>query len=82
MLKTFLLNRPFVVFDASNKDHRLAYREFLKTGTWNKCAYQFVCEEPFIELPACINIKLVEYYMRVEFKNRSKPKNKIRVSAK
>ena len=78
MLKTFLLNRPFVVFDPSNKDHRRIYRHFLKTGSWKNCDYQFVCEAPYLDLPSCINLKLVEYYMGQEFRYKSKTKTTIK----
>ena len=72
MLKTFLLSRPYTVFDAENQEHRRAYFNFLKTNTWADCAYQFVLEEPYLDLPSCINYKMVQYYVRKEFKSNTK----------
>lgn len=75
MLKSFLVSRPYAVFDAANEEHRRAYLQYLKTRTWAGCPYQFICEQPYIELPASINQKLVDYYMGLEFKKR---KTKVR----
>jgi hypothetical protein len=68
MLKTFLISRPYAIFDATNADHRRAYVRYLKTNSWADCPYQFICEHPYIELPANINQKLVEYYLALDFK--------------
>lgn len=76
MLRTFLISRPYAIFDANNADHRKAYNHFLKTNSWADCPYQFVCEQPYVELPANINQRLVEYYMGLEFK---KSKTRVRV---
>jgi hypothetical protein len=76
MLKTFLLSRPYTLFDAANADHRRAYQSYLKTNSWSGCPYQFVVEEPFLDLLANINHKLVRYYMNGEF---AKTKTKVRI---
>jgi hypothetical protein len=76
MLKTFLISKPYAIFDANNADHRRAYNRFLKTNSWVDCPYQFICEQPYLELPANINQRLVEYYTNTEFK---KTKTKVRV---
>jgi len=77
MLKSFLLcDRPYAVFDAANPEHRAAYAEFLKKRTWEGCPYKFVLEEPYIDLPANINHRLVEYYLGKEFADK-KTKKKI-----
>lgn len=74
MLKSFLLvNRPYAVFDANNLEHRRAYAEFLKRRTWEGCPFKFVLEEPYTDLPANINHRLVQYYLGQEFK-RTKAK--------
>jgi len=67
MLKTFLLSRPYAVFDASNKEHRQAYYDYLTTKSWHGCKFQFVLEEPFLDLPSNVNQKMVEYYVQEEF---------------
>lgn len=76
MLKTFLLARPYAIFDAANVEHRRAYQTYLRTGTWADCDFQFVLEEPFLDLPSNINDKLVRYYINSEFK---KVKTKVRI---
>lgn len=76
MLKTFLLQRPYAIFDAENADHRRAYFEYLKTSAWHNCPYQFVLEEPFTDLPANINHKMVSYYTAKEFKGKKQIKVK------
>jgi len=75
MLKTFLLSRPATLFDATNVEHRKAYFEYLVTRTWAGCHFQFVLEEPFLDLPSCINHKMVQHYAGQEF---SKTKQKVR----
>ncbi len=73
MLKIWVLNnRPFAVFDAANKEHRRAYREFLRTRSWSHCPYQFVIEETYSDLLSNINHKLVEYYTQQEFPVKTK----------
>lgn len=78
MLKTFLISRPYAVFDATNADHRRAYKQYLDTNSWAECPYQFICEEPYLDLPSNINQKLIVYYMAQEFKKR---KTKVRTKA-
>lgn len=73
MLKTWILhNRPYAIFDATNKEHRNAYNVFLRTNSWNKCPYQFVLEEPYTDLVANITHKLVVYYTQQEFLTKTK----------
>lgn len=83
MLKSFLLNRPYVIFDPANKEHRLIYNKFLKTGSWSNCSYQFICEAPYLDLPSCINYKLVNYFFSKEFAKKteiSRSSRKIKVA--
>ncbi len=78
MLKTFLISRPYAIFDANNELHRKAYFEYMSKGSWAECPYQFVLEEPYLDLPSCINYKMVEHYMRQEF-TKKKTKTKVLV---
>lgn len=79
MLKTWLLTRPYALFDASNPLHRQAYFDYIQTKSWVGCPYQFVLEEPYLELPSCINQKMVEYYMGQEFARKTKVKTKVHI---
>lgn len=62
--------RPWVAFDASNKEHRRYYAEFIKFNTWGRCPVRFiVTEEHANDLPTMIRNKLCEYYVQSEFKS-------------
>jgi hypothetical protein len=77
MLKTWLLGtKPHAIFDPANSEHRRAYYDFLKLNSWRNCAWQFVIEEPYTDLPANITYKLVEYYTEQEF-GKKKVKTKV-----
>lgn len=61
-------NRPFVAFDATNRDHRRWYHEFVKHGTWGRCPYRFIVPDDRGNLITLIQRRLVEYYVQREFK--------------
>lgn len=62
-------SRPWVAFDASNKEHRRFYAEFLKFNTWGRCPVRFlVTDDHGMDLPTMIRNKLCEYYVAQEFK--------------
>lgn len=64
--------RPWAVFDADNKLHRKWYGEFVKHNTWGKCPYRFIITDLQGDLITMIQKKLVEYYVKKEFKNTLK----------
>jgi hypothetical protein len=67
-------SRPLVAFDATNKEHRRFYYEFLEENTWGRCPVRFICpEESGSDLVKMIQRQMVEYYIRQEFKGE-KPK--------
>lgn len=78
MLKSFLLQRPYTLFSADKEEHRRSYYEYLKTGSWNGCSYQFVLEEPFLDLPSSINYKMMLYYTNKEFSNKKSRKQRVK----
>ena len=43
--------RPYVQFDASNKDHMNAYHHFLKHNKWPNLEYRFYTNWPRISVP-------------------------------
>ena len=72
-------NRPFVAFDAANKDHRRWYHDFVKHGTWGRCPYRFIVPDDQGNLVTLIQRRLVEYYVGREFvryQPASKPPSK------
>jgi hypothetical protein len=68
--KLNLFERPYVVFDVKNKNHRKYFASFLSTGSWKHCPVQFLCDEEFsASLPAMMRDQMVEYYAKKEFKD-------------
>ena len=62
-------SRPWVAFDAHNKEHRRYYAEFVKFQTWGRCPVRFiVTDDHGMDLPTMIKNKLCEYYVNQEFK--------------
>lgn len=69
MSKLALFGRQYVVFDASNKDHRRWFAEFNKDRTWSHCPVRFVVDDDQGDLITMIQRKLIQYYVDREFKN-------------
>jgi len=77
-MKLELTGRPFVAFDASNKQHRRYYAEFVKHNTWGKCPVRFVVPDDFGDLVTMIQRQLVAWYVANEFKERKPARKKAR----
>ena len=67
MNKLLLNCRPGTVFDASNKEHRKAYYNFIKNATWARSPFQFLLEPGFEDVPTMCRHRLCEYYVGREF---------------
>lgn len=81
MSKLSYIGRPWVVFDASNKDHRRWFEEFQRLKTWGRCPVRFVVNEDGVDLLHDIQRQLVSYYVEREFKrckDDHQPKSKPR----
>jgi len=61
---------PMVEFDSSNKEHRLAYHNFLKYNTWSKSKFRFILEDTYIDIPTMISDRLLRHYLKREFTER------------
>lgn len=59
---------PLVEFDASNVEHRKAYNKFFRQNKWGSTGPRFILETPFLDVPTMAQSKLVDYYMKKEFK--------------
>ena len=71
-------NRPLIAFDATNKEHRRFYYQFLEHNTWGLCPVRFICpEESGSDLVKMIQKQLIDYYVRQEFKGE-KSKTRLR----
>jgi len=83
-MNTLLLNcRPGAVFDATNKERRRAYFNFLKYSSWGRSPYQFILEPGFEDIPTLCRHRLCEFYVAKEFgkdtPKRHKDSNKLTV---
>lgn len=63
-----LHGRPWTVFDPADQQHRSWYHEFVQHGTWGRCPYRFIVPDDHGNLITMIQRKLVEYYVRQEFR--------------
>lgn len=67
MSRLQLFGRPWVVFDAKNKQHRKWFAEFQKSGTWGRCPVRFVVNDDHGDLLTMIQRDLIEHYVSKEF---------------
>jgi len=72
MSKLQLFGRPYIIFDASNKDHRQYYHKFVHTGTWGHCPVRFVVPDDHGDLITMIQRALISYYVDKEFGDEPK----------
>lgn len=63
-----LNQRPFVVFDPAKPEHRRAAHQFATTRTWGKCEFRFAIDDESTNLIDMINRRLLDWYMKNEFK--------------
>jgi hypothetical protein len=80
MSKLQLHGRPFIVFNAKNKDHRQWFAEFQRSATWGHCPVRFVVDNDHGDLITMIQRHLIQYYVDKEFGTQNDPK--LRVSKK
>lgn len=63
--------RPLVAFDATNKEHRRYYYEFLEYGGWGTCPVRFIVPDSNgLDLVSVIQRSLNAYYVNKEFEGR------------
>ena len=67
MSKLSMYGRPWVVFDASNQDHRRWFADFNYYRTWGKCPVRFLVNEDHGDLLTQIQRELIRYYVSAEF---------------
>lgn len=67
MSKLQLFGRPFVIFDASNKDHRRWFADFNKNMSWSHCPVRFVVDDQVGDLITMIQRRLIQFYVDKEF---------------
>jgi hypothetical protein len=59
--------RPFVAFDAKNKQHRQWFADFNKNRTWSHCPVRFIVPDDAGDLITLIQQRLIQYYVEKEF---------------
>jgi hypothetical protein len=69
-----LHGRPWVVFDAKDKDHRRWFADFNQTGAWGRCPVRFVVNEDHGDLITMIQRELIRFYVDREFGTVNNPK--------
>ena len=67
MSRLQLHGRPWVVFNATNRDHREWFAEFNKSLSWGKCPVRFVVNDDHGDLITMIQRELIAYYVGKEF---------------
>jgi len=60
-------SRPLVAFDASSKEHRRIYYQFVKSRSWGHSPFRFICPEDHGDLITMIQRSLIDFYVRKEF---------------
>jgi hypothetical protein len=61
------IGRPWVAFDASNKQHRKWFAEFNRARTWGTCPVRFIVPDDYGDVVTLIQQKLITYYVDREF---------------
>jgi hypothetical protein len=74
MSRLALYGRPYVIFDAKNKDHRRWFADFNKTGAWGRCPVRFVVDDDHGDLITQIQRTLIQFYVDKEFGSDTDPK--------
>ena len=65
-----LHGRPWTVFDPDNRNHRSWYHNFVNSGSWGHCPVRFVIPDDHGNVVTMIQRRLVEYYVKKEFKRK------------
>lgn len=68
MSKLQFYGRPWVQFNAGNKQHREWFYKFQRERTWGHCPVRFILAEASSNLVTQIQRELVDYYVCSEFK--------------
>jgi hypothetical protein len=74
MSRLALYGRPWVVFNAKDREHRRWFAEFNKTGAWGSCPVRFVVNDDHGDLITQIQRELIQFYVDKEFGTEAKPK--------
>jgi hypothetical protein len=76
MSRLQLHGRNYVVFDASNKEHRKWFADFNATRRWGNCPVRFVVNDDHGDLITQVQRELIQFYVDKEFKLNKEVKAK------
>ena len=83
MSRLALYGRPYVIFDATNREHRQWFANFNKSGAWGNCPVRFVVDDDHGDLITMIQRSLIQFYVDKEFtKDRVRPKSVVKTQRK
>ena len=60
-------SRPWTSFDATNKQHRKYYKDFVETRTWGGCPVRFAINDESGDVISMIERNLARFYLAKEF---------------
>lgn len=66
--RLIMSSRPWVAFDASNKQHRQWFADFERNRTWGRCPVRFIITDDQGDLLTMIQRKMLAYYTGKEFR--------------
>jgi hypothetical protein len=66
--RLMMSSRPWVIFDAANRQHRQWFADFERNRTWGKCPVRFIITDDQGDLLTMIQRKLLAYYTSKEFR--------------
>ena len=61
-------HRPWIAFNAEDRNHRRWFAEFQRTQTWGHCPVRFIVADDHGDLLQHIQRRLIDYYVNKEFK--------------
>ena len=61
------VGRPWVAFEAGNKQHRQWFADFQRKGTWGRCPVRFIVSDDHGDLVTMIQRRLIQHYVDREF---------------
>jgi hypothetical protein len=61
------VGRPWIAFEARNRQHRQWFAEFQRAGTWGRCPVRFIVSDEHGDLVTLIQRKLIQHYVNKEF---------------
>lgn len=67
MSRLAMIGRPFVAFDATDKQHRKWFFQFQTEKTWGKIPVRFIIPDDGGDLVTLCQRRLVDYYSKKEF---------------